>query len=106
MSESTSTCEVGSLKLSAAKLKLKKDEEHEITVTATGKDDCTAEGEVVTVQLNVAARKLMSVTPEEQVTDSKGEAVFTISASGKAGNATATFKCGGKTTTLRLKVER
>jgi len=104
VSESASVCAVESLSVSPAKLKLKKDEGQEITVTVTGEDDCPVEGELVTAQLNASAKKLISVSPAERATDANGSATFTISVGNKAGNATVTFKCSGRTQTLSVKI--
>ncbi len=104
VSESASVCEVESLALSPAKLKLKKDESQELTVTVTGEDGCPVEGEIITVQLNASAKKLISVSPAERISGVNGDATFTISAGNKAGNATVTFKCSGKTKALSVKI--
>ncbi len=102
--ESVSVCTVESLALSPAKLKLKKDESQEITITVTGEDGCPVEGEIITVRLNASAKKLISVSPAEQATGANGDATFTISAGNKAGNATVTFQCSGKTRAFSVKI--
>ena len=104
VSELPAVCEADTVALSSARLKLQKGEEKEITVTVKGKDDCIAEGEIVTTQISAAHKKLVEILPTEQVTNGNGEAGFTITATGKTGNAVVRFTCNGKTTTLNARV--
>jgi len=104
VSESSAVCVVDALELSSAKLKLKKGEEQEVSVTVKGKDGCAVEGELVTAQISAAHKKRVEVLPTEQATDANGNATFTITATNKAGNAVVKFTCSGKTTTLNVKV--
>lgn len=106
VSESSAVCEADALGLSSSKLKLKKGGEQEVTVTATGKDGCAAEGEIVTAQISAAHKKLVEILPMEQVTDENGAAPFTITATNKTGNAVVRFTCNGKTTALNVRVEK
>ncbi len=104
VSESSAVCEVDALALSSAKLKLKKGGEKEVTVTVQGKDGCAVEGEIVTTHINAAHKKLVEILPTEQVTDGEGETTFTVTNTGKAGNAVIKFTCNSKTTTLNIRV--
>lgn len=104
VSESSSVCVADALELSSAKLKLKKGDEKEITVTVKGEDGCAVEGELVTAQLSAAHKKLVEILPTERATDGNGEATFTVTATGKAGNAAVKFTCGDKTATLSVRI--
>jgi len=104
VSESSAVCVVDTLELSPAKLKLKKGEGQEITVTVKGKDGCLVEGELVTSQISAAHKKLVEILPTEQVTDGEGETTFTVTNTGKTGNVVIKFTCNSKTTTLNIRV--
>lgn len=104
VSESSAVCEVDALELSSAKLKLKKEEKKEVTVTVQGKDGCATEGEIVTTHISAAHMKLVEILPTEQVTDGDGEATFTVTNTGKTGNAVIKFTCNSKTTALNIRV--
>lgn len=49
-------------------------------------------------------RNLIRVTPSSKRTDANGEAVFTITAKNKTGNATVTFKDGSLSTQVSVTV--
>ncbi len=96
-------CEVADIEASPKMLKLKRKETDDVTVTVTGKEGCLVVGETVTAMIT-SGKKRVSVTPLSQDTNINGEAIFTITATKKAGNATVRFEAAGLKTTLKVKV--
>ena len=85
---------VEDLSVSPNTLKLKKKESENVTVTATGENNCLVEGATVTATVNKSGSKRISVSPTSSVTDENGEATFTITAKNMAGSAKVIFKAG------------
>jgi hypothetical protein len=56
------------------------------------------------VRTKVYNPEIVSVSPRRQVTDENGEAVFTIKATDKAGNAVVIFRDGSLNTQVSVKV--
>ena len=73
-----------------------------VIVTVTGEDNCPVEGD--TVRTRVYNPEIVEVSPRRQVTDENGEAVFTIRATDKAGNAVVIFRDGSLSTQVAVKV--
>jgi len=73
-----------------------------VIVTVTGENGCPIEGD--TVRASVSDTSLIRVSPRRQVTDENGEAVFTIKATDKAGNAVGIFWDGRLNTQVSVKV--
>jgi hypothetical protein len=70
----------GSITVSPGKLTLNKEESDEITVTVTGGDDNPSVGETVKATVNVAGKKIISVSPSSNTANSGGQTTFTITA--------------------------
>ncbi len=85
---------LGSITVSPGKLTLDREEGGEVTATVMSEYDYPAEGELVKVKVNAAGKKLISVLPESDITNSDGRVSFTITAMKKAGRARITFKAG------------
>lgn len=85
---------LGSITISPGKLTLARQEGSEATVTVTGEYDSPSEGETVNATVNAAGKKLVSVSPSSDITDSNGQATFTITAKEKKGTAKVKFKAG------------
>ena len=78
-----------------------------MTVTVTGEEDCASEGVTVTATTNKAGAKRISISPASDTTDENGEAVFTITAKDKTGNASITFTAGdAKPKRITVKVKK
>ncbi len=73
-----------------------------VIVTVTGENDCPVEGD--TVRTKVYNPEIAEVSPRMLVTDKNGEAVFTIKATDKAGNAVVIFRDGSLNTQVPVKV--
>ncbi|HHT9144040.1 MAG TPA: hypothetical protein ACFYD8_13395 [Candidatus Wujingus californicus] len=81
-------------------LKVKKGDT--VIVTVTGENGCQVEGD--TVRASVSDSSLIRVSPRRQVTDENGEAVFTIKAKDKAGNAVVIFRDRSLSTQVAVRV--
>ena len=85
-------------------LTLQKKESDTVIVTVIGENDCPVEGDMVKAKTDKAGRARIRVTPSSKRTDANGEAVFTITAKNKTGNATVTFKDGSLSTQVSVTV--
>jgi len=96
---------LGAMTVSSNSLLLNKGEISEVTVTITGEYDYPVEGETVKAKVNTARKKLVSVSPSSNTTDTNGQATFTITAGKKNGKAKITFKsdCLKKSITVKVK---
>ena len=90
---------------SKSALKLKGKKNYDVTVKLTGDDNCPVEGTEVTVKINKASKKCISVSPTTAITDASGVAAFTIKAKKVTGRARVTFKSGGLKKNLVVKVK-
>lgn len=98
------TCtEPASIELSSTRLKLKRKQNHEITVALTCEDGSPFEGQMITAETNANGKRRISVTPTA-VTDANGEATFTITAKKKIGISRILFTAGNlkKKTTIKI----
>ncbi len=101
----TPRCKAEEITASPYVLRLKKEESDEVTVTVTCSDGTPVVGETVTATVKAGKRRI-SVTPLSQDTDANGEAIFTITATQKTGNAKVKFKTdGGLKTRVTVKVK-
>ena len=99
-----SYCTAEKIKLSPAKLlRLKKYTSSKVTVMVMGDGGCLVAGEVVNARVDTGNR-LISITPESQETDEHGQAVFTVTAGRKTGNAKINFESGGKSKSMVVRV--
>ncbi|OHB47005.1 MAG: hypothetical protein A2099_05775 [Planctomycetes bacterium GWF2_39_10] len=62
------------------------------------------EGDSVKAKVKGSGNEYIKVSPKKQATDANGEAVFTIKAKNKAGNAIVTFKDGSLSTQVKVTV--
>ncbi|MFN3533128.1 MAG: M12 family metallo-peptidase [Candidatus Brocadia sp.] len=96
---------LGSMTATPDKLSLNREETSEITVTVTGEYDYPVEGREVTAKVNAEGKKRISVSPPSGITDSNGQATFTITAGKKKGNAKVKFKADCLKESVKVKVE-
>ena len=96
---------LGAMTVSSNSLLLNREESSEVTVTVTGEYDYPVEGETVKAKVNVAGKKLISISSTSNTTDPNGQATFTITARKKNGKAKITFKsdCLKKSITVKVK---
>jgi len=98
---------LGAMTVSSNSLLLNREESSEVTVTVTvtGEYDYPVEGETVKAKVNVAGKKLISISSTSNTTDPNGQATFTITARKKNGKAKITFKsdCLKKSITIKVK---
>lgn len=96
---------LGSIEVSENKTLLNREESTQITVTVTGEYDLPAEDEKVAAKTNPAGKKLITISPSDNTTNSAGQVAFTITAGGKKGRAKITFKSGclKKSITVRIR---
>ncbi len=100
------TCtEPSSIEVSSTKLKLKRMQNHDITVAVKCEDGSPLEGQTITAKVNTAGKGRISVT-SSAVTDANGEATFTIAAKKKAGISRILFKSGGLKKRATVKINR
>lgn len=102
----TPECEIESVEASPKVLKLHKEESGNITVAVTCTDGSTVVGEMVTAKIN-SGKKRISISPQNANTNASGEAIFTITATKKTGNAKVKFEvANGLKTTVTVKVRK
>jgi len=96
---------LGAMTVPSNSLLLNREGSSEVTVTVTGEYDYPVEGETVKAKVNAAGKKLLSISPNSNTTDTNGQATFTITAGKKAGKAKITFKsdCLKKSITIKVK---
>lgn len=104
LQKETVVCVAEAIETSSNKLTLKGKKKQDVTVTMTGAETCPSEGVTVEVTVNAAGKKRVSVLPKNKETDDKGQSVFTITAKNKSGNAKITFKAGGLSKSISVKV--
>lgn len=95
---------LGSITASADKLSLKREESVDVVFTIKGEYDYPEEGELVKTRVNAAGKKLISVLPKSDTTDSNGQITFTIIAK-KAGKARVAFKSGCLKKSITIKIK-
>lgn len=96
---------LGSITVSPDKLSLNKEESAEVVVTVTGGYDYPVEGEMVKTKVNAAGKKLISISPTSNTTDTNGQITFTITAHKKKGTAKVAFNsdCLKKSITVKVR---
>ena len=101
----TPGCKAEEITASPHVLRLKEEESDDVTITITCPDGTPVVGETVTATVK-SGKKRVSVTPLSQETDTNDEAIFTITAMQKTGNAKVKFEtAGGLKTTVTVKVK-
>lgn len=101
----TPNCVPESTSVSQSKLTLKRKQNKNVTVTVKGENDCLVDGATVTAKINNAGKKRISILPSSVVTNSNGEAKFTITAK-RVGNTRAIFKAGILNNSIIVRVRR
>ena len=102
----TPECEAESIEAFPKTLKLQKDESGDVTVTVTCADSSPVVGETVTAKIK-SGKKRISISPQSTDTNVNGQAIFTITATKKTGNAKVKFgTASGLKTTVTVKVRR
>lgn len=96
---------LGSMTATPDKLSLNREEGGEVTITVTGEYDLPVEGEEVKVKVNAKGKRRISVSPSSGITDSNGQATFTITANTKKGNAKVKFKASCLKKSVKVKVQ-
>lgn len=86
-------------------LSLNREEKSEIRVLVTDEYDYPVEGEVVTAKVNKNGKKLISVSLSRGITDSDGQATFTITAKEKKGATKVKFATDCLKKSVKVKVE-
>lgn len=99
------TCEVKKVKIDLSRLKLKRGQGGEVTITLEG-DNCIPASETVTATIGKFGSKSISISSTSEVTDENGEAKFTITAKNKIGSARVTFKADNLKKSIIVKVVR
>ncbi len=100
-------CEAESIDVFPSGLTLTSNNSDDVTVTVKGETGCLVEGVTVTSEIiSKNGWKRISVSPESQLTDSNGQAVFEITAKKKKGRATVEFDANGLKTYLNVKVKK
>ncbi|MEP9409972.1 MAG: hypothetical protein HRF42_00960 [Candidatus Brocadia sp.] len=100
-------CETEAISASPNELELNRGESAEVVVTLIPAEGCQPEeGGVITAKVNRAGRKCVSVLPQSAKTNTRGEAVFAITAKKKTGNAKIRFRYGNLKITVKVKVVR
>ncbi|MDO8548838.1 MAG: M12 family metallo-peptidase [Ignavibacteria bacterium] len=98
---------LGAMTVSSNSLLLNREGSSEVpvTVTVTGEYDYPVEGETLNAKVNAAGKKLISISPSSNTTDSNGQATFTITAGKKNGKAKITFEsdCLKKSITTKVR---
>ncbi len=96
---------LGSITATPDKLSLNQEESSEVIITVTGEYDYPVEGEEVKAKVNKEGKKRISVSPSSGITDSNGQAIFTITAGKKKGNAKVKFQAGCLKKSVTVKVK-
>lgn len=98
-------CETESMSAAPAILELKRGENDQVVVALLPAEGCPPMvGEAITAKVNSAGRKRVSVSPQSATTDANGEAIFTITAKNKTGNAKVQFRYDDFKTAVKVKV--
>lgn len=102
----TPVCEAESVETSPKTLKLQREESSDITVTVTGSEDCPVAGETVTAKIQFGMKRIV-ISPQSADTNVAGQAIFTITATKKTGNAKVRFvTTSGLKATVVVKVKK
>ncbi len=100
----TGICDPESMSPSKKKLKIQVNGSEDVTVTVLGADDCPSEGVTVNATISKADMKDIEISSNSEVTDTNGEAVFTITGK-KIGKAKVTFAADTLKKVLKVQVK-
>lgn len=101
----TPTCNAANLDAEPEPLKLKKEKGADETVTVTCDNGTPVAGTTVTATV-IKGKKRVSVLPTSEITDTNGQATFTIKAKNKTGNAKVRFEADGLRDSVSVKVSK
>ena len=87
-------------------LTLRTKESDTVIVKVTGEDGCPVMDDIVKASIDKNGKDRIKVAPSSKRTEANGEAVFTITAKNKTGNAKVTFKDGSLSTQVNVTVTR
>ena len=99
-------CEPTSIEASLSALKLKRGKSHDVTIQLIGDNDCPVADKEVTVKIDKAGKKCITVSPARGTTEASGAAMFTIQAKKVIGRARVTFKAGSLKKAIIVKVKK
>ncbi|MBM4067285.1 MAG: hypothetical protein FJ266_16895 [Planctomycetes bacterium] len=106
ISTASPVCVATSIVVSPNKLTLNKKAGSEVTVKITGEDGCPVEGETITANIAPSGKRLISISSLSEITDTNGEATFTITAKKKTGKAKIAFQAAGQTKSIAVTVKK
>lgn len=98
-------CVAESITVDTKKLTISKEGNSTVTITVEGANDCQLEEVAVMAIANENSQRLMTISPGSQDIDANGQAVFSITAKDKRGNAVVKFKASGLTKLATVRVE-
>lgn len=102
----TPVCKAESIDASLKTLKLKREESGNVTITVTCADGSPAVSELVETKIK-SGKRCISISPQSAETNVDGQAIFTITATKKTGNAKVKFEtANGLKTTVTVKVKK
>ena len=99
-------CELKSITALPSAFKLKRSKSHDVTVKLIGENGCPVADKDVTVKINKAGKKCVTVSPASATTEASGAAMFTIQAKKVIGRARVTFKAGSLKKSIVVKVKK
>lgn len=88
--QTTTPCKAANIEATPKTLKLRKEENGDVTVTVTCSNGFPVADETVTSKIK-SGKKRISASPQDANTDANGKAVFTITATKKTGNENVEF---------------
>lgn len=98
-------CEAENIESYPKTLKLKKEESGNVTITGSCIDGYPDIGETVTAKIK-SGKKRISISPQSAMTDVSGQAIVTITATDKTGNAKVKFETTNDLkTTITVKIK-
>lgn len=101
----TPSCEVAEVDAEPEKQKILREESGEITVTLTCGDGSPSANRLVNVNVK-SGKKRVTVEPATALTDENGQAVFTVTATTKTGDAKITFLHQNLKDTVTVRVRK
>jgi len=99
----TPECKAKRMLVSPRKLRLKRGQSSEVTLTLDG-DNCVPTGKTITATIGKFGGKLISISSKSGITDENGKATFTITAKENIGSTKVTFKVGSQKRAIIVRV--
>ena len=85
---------------------MKRVKSYDVTVKLIGDNGCPVADKDVTVKINKAGKKCITVSPARATTEANGTARFTIQAKKAIGRAKVKFKAGSLNKSIVVKVKK